>query len=122
MRTIKNLGLVQEAPKHKKRFDKFDIKSKKISSTINCFMKRTLLKFILGLFSHFGCENSCFIVALCLIEKLLIASYSSDEVIMFNHRNSFKIIAVALMIATKNYDDFFYSNIYYSRVCGLQTS
>lgn len=34
-------------------------------------------------------------------------------------KNIFKIVSVALLIATKNFDDFYYSNAYYARVCGL---
>lgn len=34
-------------------------------------------------------------------------------------KNIFKIVSVALLVSTKNFDDFYYTNSYYARVCGL---
>ena len=33
--------------------------------------------------------------------------------------NIYKIVSISLLLATKNFDDFYYTNTYYARVCGL---
>jgi hypothetical protein len=44
---------------------------------------------------------------------------AKTEKLVISIKNIFKILSVALLISTKNFDDFYYSNTYYARVCGL---
>lgn len=69
--------------------------------------------------SYFRCGAEAYICALAFIDRLAESEQARDQNITLSIKNIFKIFSVALLVATKNFDDFYYSNAYYARVCGL---
>jgi len=64
-------------------------------------------------YSH--CSNSCFIVALAYVDRII----KSDPHFRINSLNVHRVLITSVMVAAKFYDDFYYNNQYYAKVGGV---
>jgi hypothetical protein len=69
------------------------------------------------LYNYFGCSVECFVLALIYVDRVV----QLHESFTVNRTNVHRLILAALLIGAKYFDDFFYSNSYYSKVGGVRT-
>jgi hypothetical protein len=74
------------------------------------------LQYIQRLYKYTSCSKSCFIVSLIYIEKIL----KKYEIANIQHSIIFKLYFVSLLVAIKWNDDDYLSNVYYSKVGGIE--
>merc|ERR1712194_826860 len=64
---------------------------------------------------YFGCSDSCLLIALIYIDRIIKLHPAFPVCAHSIHR----ILGISLTVAAKFADDDFYSNSYYAKVCGL---
>eukprot|EP00930_Biecheleria_cincta_P085758 TRINITY_DN75129_c0_g1_i1.p1 TRINITY_DN75129_c0_g1~~TRINITY_DN75129_c0_g1_i1.p1 ORF type:complete len:290 (-),score=62.28 TRINITY_DN75129_c0_g1_i1:39-878(-) len=64
---------------------------------------------------YFSCSNSCHVMALIYIDRLV----KMNPTFVVSSLTVHRLVAVATVIAAKFVDDVYFSNAYYAKVCGL---
>jgi hypothetical protein len=77
----------------------------------------TVEDYLSRLYTYFGCSAECFVLALIYVDRVV----QSHESFTVNRTNVHRLILAALLVGAKYFDDFFYSNSYYSKVGGVRT-
>mmetsp|Transcript_30792 Transcript_30792/g.57720 ORF Transcript_30792/g.57720 Transcript_30792/m.57720 type:complete len:225 (-) Transcript_30792:114-788(-) len=73
-------------------------------------------QYLLRLATCFECNESCLVMALIYIDR--VVKMNPGEVVL-NPLTIHRLVAVALVVATKFLDDNFFKNAFYARICGL---
>ena len=61
------------------------------------------------------CSNSCYILSLIYIDRLLL----KDPEFVLNRKNIYRVIITSLLLAIKYSEDFYYQNSFYSSIGGI---
>lgn len=78
----------------------------------------SLPRYLERVLSYAPCSNSCFIIALIYIDRII--QTHSDFIL--NSLSVHRVLITSVMLATKFFDDETFNNLYYARVGGLQVS
>jgi hypothetical protein len=78
----------------------------------------TIEQYFVRLQKYFHCSNECFILAFIYIDR---AVTMNKNALSLCSRNIHRLILAALTLATKFYDDIYYSNTHYAKVGGVST-
>lgn len=95
----------------------------------HCNVKRTVFhaekaplislpRYLERVLSYAPCSNSCFIIALIYIDRII----QSNSDFILNSFSVHRMLITSVMLATKFFDDETFNNLYYARVGGLQVS
>ncbi|KAL7066799.1 cyclin, N-terminal domain-containing protein [Cryptosporidium serpentis] len=82
-----------------------------------CVPSIPIRAYLMRIAHHFGCSNECFVLALIYIGRIIKVNRNFTLSLLNVHR----VIVTALMLATKFFDDVYYSNAFYARVSGVGT-
>ncbi|KAF7456473.1 putative cyclin [Cryptosporidium felis] len=82
-----------------------------------CIPPIPIRAYLLRIAQHFGCSNECFVLAIIYVGRIIKYNRNFTLTLLNVHR----VIVTAIMLATKFFDDIFYSNAFYAKVSGVGT-
>jgi len=78
----------------------------------------SLPRYLERVLSFAPCSNSCFIIALIYIDRII----QNHSEFILNSLSVHRMLITSVMLATKFFDDETFNNLYYAKVGGLQVS
>jgi len=78
----------------------------------------SLQRYLERVLSFAPCSNSCFIIALIYIDRII----QNNASFVLNSLSVHRTLITSVMLATKFFDDETFNNLYYAKVGGLQVN
>lgn len=82
-----------------------------------CIPPIPIRAYLIRLAQNFGCSNECFVLAIIYVGRII--KYNGNFTITL--LNVHRVIVTALILATKFFDDIYYSNAFYAKISGVGT-
>ncbi|KAJ1614502.1 cyclin [Cryptosporidium canis] len=82
-----------------------------------CIPPIPIRAYLIRLAQNFGCSNECFVLAIIYVGRMIKYNRNFTVTLLNVHR----VIVTALILATKFFDDIYYSNAFYAKVSGVGT-
>ncbi|EAK90371.1 cyclin [Cryptosporidium parvum Iowa II] len=82
-----------------------------------CIPPIPIRAYLIRLAQNFGCSNECFVLAIIYVGRIIKFNKNFTITLLNVHR----IIVTALILATKFFDDIYYSNAFYAKISGVGT-
>ncbi|OII74918.1 cyclin [Cryptosporidium ubiquitum] len=82
-----------------------------------CIPPIPIRSYLIRLAQNFGCSNECFVLAIIYVGRIIKYNRNFTVTLLNVHR----VIVTALILATKFFDDIYYSNAFYAKISGVGT-
>ncbi|KAK9171641.1 hypothetical protein cmbei_7003780 [Cryptosporidium meleagridis] len=82
-----------------------------------CIPPIPIRAYLIRLAQNFGCSNECFVLAIIYVGRIIKYNKNFTITLLNVHR----VIVTALILATKFFDDIYYSNAFYAKISGVGT-
>jgi len=75
----------------------------------------TIRSYLLRIANYTNCSEECFVIALIYIDRLI--KKNGDLHLVF--QNVHRLILTSILVSTKFFDDQYFNNAYFGKVCGI---